>query len=424
MRDARLADTPARNTTEANERDGVAMGNGRRGWRQALKGTLLAVVAGLLLLPAAASAAPPPIGGLTELAGSLGCASATGVAILHVYDDGTVTQLPGTTGCISDTGDDNTGSPTCAAGRGLKFTYGLTVSPDGQTLYVAEDSTTEGIAAFSLDPASGAATQLPGLAGCIDADGESNGTAGLCTQAPAVADDWIPTVSPDGSSVYLASYGDQAVTSFARETGPVCQGTAVSTAYQTPVTITLSCTDPDGDPLTNSILTGPAHGALGQVAPSTGTVTYTPATGYSGTDSFTFDATDGANTSPRATATIVVSAPPAPPAGASQGTPPPPAPTGHITKFTQSHRTWHEGKHGGTTFSFTLNESAKVTVTFTQNHHQRGLGKLTITGHRGKNKITFDGVINRHTTLKPGIYTVTITTGASTPQRLTFTIVM
>jgi len=336
-----------------------------------------------------------------------------GVAILHVYDDGTLDELPGAAGCISDTGDDDTGNPMCTSGRGLTFTYGLTISPDGQSLYVAEDSDTEGIAAFSLDPASGAATQLPGLAGCIDADGESNGTPGLCTQAPAVANDWIPAVSPDGSSVYLASYGDEAVTSFTRETGPTCSAVSAATAYQTPMTLTLSCTDTDGDPLTNSILTGPRNGSLGPAGP---TVTYTPAAGYSGTDTFTFDATDGTNTSAVATATITVAAPPV---TAPSTTTPGPA---HVTKATQARRRWREGKHGGTTFSFTLNEAAHVIFTFTQKNHQRPLGRVTITGHRGKNKIAFDGVINRHTTLKPGTYTVTITTGSSTPQRLTFTI--
>jgi 4-hydroxy-3-methylbut-2-enyl diphosphate reductase IspH len=37
--------------------------------------------------------------------------------------------------------------------------------------------------------------------------------------------------------------------------------------------------------------------------------------------------------------------------------------------------------------------------------------------------VAFNGRINRQTELKPGTYTVTITAGASTPRRLTFTIV-
>jgi len=332
-----------------------------------------------------------------------------GVAILHVYDDGTVSELSGAAGCISDTGNDDTGSPTCTAGRDLTYSYGLTVSPDGRSLYVAADSNDGGIAAFSLDPSTGEATQLPGPTGCIDADGESNGTAGLCTQAPAVADDWIPAVSPDGHSVYVASYGDDAVTSFARETGPTCTGTSASTAYQTPVTVNLSCVDTDGDALTPAVLSGPSHGNLGAAG---ATVTYTPANGYTGRDSFTFDATDGTNSSAPATVTITVGAPPVPPAQIA-------APAPKVTHAAQTHRRWREGNKLGTTFSFTLNEKARVTFTF----RQRGIarGTLTLTGHAGKNKLVFRGRINKHNKLKPGTYTVTISTGASF-QRLTFTI--
>ena len=51
------------------------------------------------------------------------------------------------------------------------------------------------------------------------------------------------------------------------------------------------CTDPDGDPLTLAIASGPAHGSLGAIAG--GAVTYTPNAGAFGTDSFTYTASDG-----------------------------------------------------------------------------------------------------------------------------------
>ncbi|MGN6325630.1 Ig-like domain-containing protein [Pseudolysinimonas sp.] len=55
--------------------------------------------------------------------------------------------------------------------------------------------------------------------------------------------------------------------------------------------LTLQGTDPDGNALTYTVVTPPAHGAL------TGTgadLVYTSATGYSGPDSFTYTASDGA----------------------------------------------------------------------------------------------------------------------------------
>jgi hypothetical protein len=49
--------------------------------------------------------------------------------------------------------------------------------------------------------------------------------------------------------------------------------------------------DPDGDPLTAVLVTGPAHGTL--TLDADGSFNYTPAAGYSGPDSFTYRAGDG-----------------------------------------------------------------------------------------------------------------------------------
>jgi hypothetical protein len=282
-------------------------------------------------------------------------------------------------------------------------------------LYVTEDtgggiSTEGGVAVFSLDPATGDATQLPGASGCISADGASNGVAGACATGTGLAQSYAPAVSPDGRSVYVASFKGHALTAFQVETGPRCVPTNTSTAYQTPAPVALSCTDADGDPLTRTIVSGPAHGTLGAIG---STVTYTPAAGFTGTDSFTFAASDGTNASVPVMATVAVGSPP--------GVTPAPVPPAFITRATQSHRRWHEGKHGGTTFSFTLNEAARVTFAFTQRNHK--LGRLAVTGHAGRNHLAFNGRINRHIKLKPGTYTVTITAGASPPRRLTFPIV-
>ncbi|MER8185835.1 FG-GAP-like repeat-containing protein [Kitasatospora sp. NPDC094015] len=64
--------------------------------------------------------------------------------------------------------------------------------------------------------------------------------------------------------------------------------------------------DPDGNPLTASVVTGPAHGTL-TLNPD-GSFSYRPAGGYVGGDSFTYKATDGTDDSGVATVTITVSA--------------------------------------------------------------------------------------------------------------------
>jgi VCBS repeat-containing protein len=63
-------------------------------------------------------------------------------------------------------------------------------------------------------------------------------------------------------------------------------------------------TDPDGDPLTATLATGPANGTLSLAAD--GSFVYTPGANFGGDDSFTYSVSDGSLTSGLATATITV----------------------------------------------------------------------------------------------------------------------
>ncbi len=62
--------------------------------------------------------------------------------------------------------------------------------------------------------------------------------------------------------------------------------------------------DPDGDKLTASLVAGPAHGSV--TLNGDGSFVYTPASGFFGTDSFTYEAGDGMAESNVATATLTV----------------------------------------------------------------------------------------------------------------------
>ncbi len=83
----------------------------------------------------------------------------------------------------------------------------------------------------------------------------------------------------------------------------------------------------------------------------------------------------------------------------------------------------------GTTFTFSLNDQATVTFSFTRRVSGRTVtaGKLTFAGHDGTNKVAFQGRISPKKKLKPGRYTLVITAsdpaGArSAPKSLSFTI--
>ena len=94
---------------------------------------------------------------------------------------------------------------------------------------------------------------------------------------------------------------------FGANSPPIAQSQSVSTVKNTPVGITLIATDPNNDPLTYSIVTQPTHGTI--TAGTTASRTYTPATDYTGPDSFTFKANDGTVDSNIATVSIAVNNP-------------------------------------------------------------------------------------------------------------------
>lgn len=84
---------------------------------------------------------------------------------------------------------------------------------------------------------------------------------------------------------------------------PVADDQSLTTEINTPVSITLTGSDADGDTLSYDIDSVPANGSLSGTAPN---LTYTPAVDYIGSDSFTFVVNDGTVDSAPATVTIEV----------------------------------------------------------------------------------------------------------------------
>ncbi|MBI4199716.1 MAG: tandem-95 repeat protein, partial [Chloroflexi bacterium] len=130
------------------------------------------------------------------------------------------------------------------------------------------------------------------------------------------------------ASVPFSSGGSDRVNLRVSNTAPTPQTQAVSTLEDTPLSITLVATDPEHCELTFAIVTPPSNGtlsALSNVACSSGTpntdrvtVTYTPTAEFSGSDFFTFTASDGYLTSSAATASITIGAVNDPPVAQGQ----------------------------------------------------------------------------------------------------------
>ncbi|HEX3132993.1 MAG TPA: Ig-like domain-containing protein [Planctomycetota bacterium] len=86
---------------------------------------------------------------------------------------------------------------------------------------------------------------------------------------------------------------------------PVAQPNTLIAWMDQATSVMLNATDADGDPLTYQIVSGPGVGTLTGTPP---TLTYHPASGFTGTDTFTFTASDGSATSAPATVTMTVAA--------------------------------------------------------------------------------------------------------------------
>ena len=318
-------------------------------------------------------------------------------------------------GCFSSTGALGcTAAPSGALGQ-----EGLAMSPDSKHVY---STGTSAISRLSRDPTTGALTFLDcittgaGLAGCtnIDAVNDKLGSAqqlavsgdGLgaylvgssqlvdlrrnpdtgqltfarCfTAAPSAVpgctditsttnvleDLQVVAVSPSGTKVYITSANKKAMATFERQLAPSCSNGGTTVVAPAVVTIPLTCSDPNGDTVARSIVAPPAHGTLGPV--SGDTVTYSPAPGYNGFDSFTFQATAAGDSSNVATVTIGVArdriAPLVTNLSATPGT------------FRAARVTLHQK---GTTFRYRLSEVAAVTLSIQRQAAGRRVAKKCV----------------------------------------------
>jgi DNA-binding beta-propeller fold protein YncE len=136
----------------------------------------------------------------------------SGVAILDRDPAaGGLTQKGGASGCIAFEGSEG-----CQPGRALLEPFGVAVSPDGRSVYVA--SGVDAIAVLSRDLASGSLSQRDGAAGCVSTSGmDGEGKGGVCQAGRGLDEPLGVALSPGGESLYVSSSGSDGVAIFDRD---------------------------------------------------------------------------------------------------------------------------------------------------------------------------------------------------------------
>ena len=236
---------------------------------------------------------------------------------LSLNADGSFTYTPnanfnGTDSFQYRASDGSLGSNTATVTISVTGVNKAPVAVDDAGYSVAEDQT------LTTAPTAGV------LANDSDSDGDALGAELIEGPAPAVTASF--TLNPNGTFsfqpvpeffgtttfTYRATDGTAVsgsatvtITVTAVNDAPVANAQSASTAEDTPVSISLTGSDLDGDALTFTIVSGPARGSLSAAA-SPGEYTYTPEANFTGSDEFTFTVADGSTTSAPATVTISV----------------------------------------------------------------------------------------------------------------------
>ncbi|MDX6598753.1 MAG: hypothetical protein QOE87_2640 [Gaiellales bacterium] len=200
-----------------------------------------------------------------------------------------VTGNPATAGCVLST--------LVRGPRALAF------RPDSRVVWVAS-SRADSIVTLQLDPATGALTPTPGTGGCVRRQASVE-----CRAARSLDDPRGLALSPDGLRLFAVSALSDGIAVLGPQLAPNCLTTRAATPANKARSVVLACSDPNGDTVELTIVKQPLHGKLSALVKATGTVLYTPLPGYTGTDTFSYRASDGMDVSADGAATVRVTLP-------------------------------------------------------------------------------------------------------------------
>ncbi len=201
------------------------------------------------------------------------------------------TGVPSLLSCLA-----RTANASCTASPGVYAVFGLGLSADAGVLYAAARN--GGTLASFRRQANGALSLIECAHGAVSsADGCPRLANGVDGVESVVA-------SSDGRFVYAA--GGESLVTLAPEYAPTCSSLGSAVASGRAVELQLVCSDRNSQPLSYSIASQPAHGAVTVLDAATGRVRYTSVPGYGGADAFSFTGSDGTNASAPAAVTLDV----------------------------------------------------------------------------------------------------------------------
>jgi len=179
-----------------------------------------------------------------------------------------------------------------------------------------------------LSLAEGDSRTLSAFASCSDPDGDPVTLTALGLPGFAALSDGSLTLHPgfEDAGTYanneitcsdgnLSDTKGFTITVAETNRPPVALDQSLSTLEDTPVEITLSCSDPDGDPLTFRLIEPPQQGTLSGTPPN---LVYTPDPDFFDSDRLTFQCSDGTLESDPASVSIAVGSVNDPPVADSQ----------------------------------------------------------------------------------------------------------
>jgi hypothetical protein len=223
----------------------------------------------------------------------------------------TYKPTPGYHGTDTFTFTDNNGTTTSSpATVTLNVAVG-TPAANPQTVAVAHDSSGTAITLTSTDD------DTPTLTETYAFTQPSHGTVAVSGAAGSPTVTYTPAVGYHGSDsfTFTANNGTNSSTSATVMLNvavgtPTANPQTVSTAENTALNVTLTGSDDDlpALSLTFALVSGPGHspanGTITGFNPVTGALTYTPAAGFHGSDTFDFTVSNGTNVSATGTVTV------------------------------------------------------------------------------------------------------------------------